>query len=61
MDLRELDWKLLESTEDLSDDKVLDLASIFRVDRFGKWGQGRNQARIGQTDDGVLVAANQQR
>ncbi|MFM8214839.1 MAG: tetratricopeptide repeat protein [Pirellula sp.] len=38
VDLRELDWKLLESTEDLSDDEVLDLASDFLVDQFRSMG-----------------------
>lgn len=38
VDLRELDWKLLESTKDLSDDEVLDLASDFLIDQFGSMG-----------------------
>ncbi|MFM8214651.1 MAG: hypothetical protein ACKN82_08440, partial [Pirellula sp.] len=38
IDLRELDWKLLDSTEDLSDDEVLDLASDFLIDQFERMG-----------------------
>jgi hypothetical protein len=34
IDLRELDWKLLDSAEDLSDNEVLDLASDFLIDQF---------------------------
>jgi tetratricopeptide (TPR) repeat protein len=38
IDLRELDWKLLDSTENLSDDEVLDLVSDFLIDQFEKMG-----------------------
>ena len=38
VDLRELDWQLLDSTEDLSDDEVLELVSDFLIDQFEKMG-----------------------
>ncbi len=38
VDLRELDWDLLESTDELSDDEVLDLASDFLIEQFEKMG-----------------------
>jgi tetratricopeptide (TPR) repeat protein len=38
VDLRELDWELLESTDGLSDDEVLDLASGFLIEQFRKMG-----------------------
>jgi tetratricopeptide (TPR) repeat protein len=38
VDLRELDWELLESTEGLSDDEVLELASDFLIEQFRKMG-----------------------
>ena len=38
VDLRELDWKLLDSTDDLSDDEVLDLVSDFLIDQFERMG-----------------------
>jgi tetratricopeptide (TPR) repeat protein len=38
VDLRELDWDLLESTDGLSDDEVLDLASDFLIAQFKKMG-----------------------
>jgi tetratricopeptide (TPR) repeat protein len=38
VDLRELDWELLESTDGLSDDEVLDLASDFLIEQFEKMG-----------------------
>jgi tetratricopeptide (TPR) repeat protein len=38
VDLRELDWKLLDSTENLSDDEVLDLVSDFLIEQFEKMG-----------------------
>jgi tetratricopeptide (TPR) repeat protein len=38
VDLRELDWKLLDSTDGLSDDEVLDLASDFLIEQFRKMG-----------------------
>jgi tetratricopeptide (TPR) repeat protein len=38
VDLRELDWKLLDSTDDLSDEEVLDLASDFLIEQFEKMG-----------------------
>ena len=38
VDLRELDWELLDSTDGLSDDEVLDLASDFLIEQFRKMG-----------------------
>jgi Flp pilus assembly protein TadD len=38
IDLRELDWKLLDSTDDLSDDEVLDLVSDFLIEQFERMG-----------------------
>lgn len=38
VDLRELDWELLQSTDELSDDEVLDLASNFMIEQFEKMG-----------------------
>jgi len=38
VDLRELDWELLDSTDGLSDDEVLDLASDFLIEQFEKMG-----------------------
>jgi tetratricopeptide (TPR) repeat protein len=38
VDLRELDWKLLDSTDGLSDDEVLDLVSAFLIKQFQKMG-----------------------
>ena len=38
VDLRELDWELLDSTDGLSEDEVLDLASDFLIDQFRKMG-----------------------
>jgi tetratricopeptide (TPR) repeat protein len=38
VDLRELDWDLLDSTDGLSDDEVLDLASHFLIQQFRKMG-----------------------
>ena len=38
VDLRELDWELLDSTEGLSDDEVLELASDFLIEQFEKMG-----------------------
>ena len=38
VDLRELDWELLESTDGLLDDEVLDLASDFLIEQFRKMG-----------------------
>jgi tetratricopeptide (TPR) repeat protein len=38
VDLRELDWELLDSTAGLSDDEVLALASDFLVEQFRKMG-----------------------
>ncbi len=38
LDLRELDWELLDSTDGLSDDEVLDLASDFLIKQFEKMG-----------------------
>ena len=38
VDLRELDWELLDSTDGLSDDEVLDLVSDFLIEQFRKMG-----------------------
>ena len=38
VDLRELDWELLDSTDGLSDDEVLALASDFLIEQFRKMG-----------------------
>jgi tetratricopeptide (TPR) repeat protein len=38
IDLRELDWELLDSTDGLADDEVLDLASDFLIEQFEKMG-----------------------
>lgn len=38
VDLRELDWELLDSTDGLSGDEVLDLASDFLIEQFEKMG-----------------------
>jgi tetratricopeptide (TPR) repeat protein len=38
VDLRELDWELLDSTDGLSDDEVLDLCSVFLIEQFHKMG-----------------------
>jgi tetratricopeptide (TPR) repeat protein len=38
IDLRELDWKLLVSTDGLSDDEVLARANDFLIDQFKKMG-----------------------
>jgi tetratricopeptide (TPR) repeat protein len=38
VDLRELDWELLDSTDGLSDDEVLALASDFLIEQFYKMG-----------------------
>jgi tetratricopeptide (TPR) repeat protein len=38
IDLRELDWELLDRTDGLSDDEVLDLASDFLIKQFEKMG-----------------------
>jgi len=38
VDLRELDWDLLDRTDGLSDDEVLDLASDFLIEQFEKMG-----------------------
>jgi tetratricopeptide (TPR) repeat protein len=38
VDLRELDWELLDSTDGLSDDEVLALASYFLIEQFRKMG-----------------------
>ena len=38
VDLRELDWELLDSTDGLSNDKVLDLVSDFLIEQFRKMG-----------------------
>jgi Tfp pilus assembly protein PilF len=38
VDLRELDWELLASTDGLSDDDVLDLVSDFLIEQFEKMG-----------------------
>jgi tetratricopeptide (TPR) repeat protein len=38
VDLRELDWELLDSTDGLSDEDVLNLASDFLIEQFRKMG-----------------------
>ena len=46
VDLRELDWELLDSTDGLSDDEVLALASDFLIEQFRKMGAKAETALV---------------